>query len=84
MNVSQAMSCTPMQSEYIQSGMSSRQKRIRLTFVGLMHEFEQLVDDRFEELPVRFEESRILSNDVHDVGCDDGFVVFAPLDLAET
>jgi hypothetical protein len=49
-----------------------------------MHEFEQLVDDRFEELPVRFEESRILSNDVHDVGCDDGFVVFAPLDLAET
>jgi hypothetical protein len=76
------MSCTP--SEYIKSTISGKQKRIRLTFVGLMHEFEQLIDDCFEELPVRFKESRILSNDVHDIGCDDGFVVFAPLDLAQT
>jgi len=73
-----------MQSEEIQPTTSSSEKRIRLTFVGLMHEFKQLVDNRFEEFPVRFEESRILSNDVHDVGCNDGFVVFAPLDLAET
>jgi hypothetical protein len=33
---------------------------------------------------MRFEESRILADDVHNVGRDDGFVVFAPLNLTET
>jgi hypothetical protein len=33
---------------------------------------------------VGFEESRVLADDVHDIGCDHGFVVFATLDLAET
>ena len=31
-----------------------------------------------------FEESRVLANDVHDIGRDNGFVVFATLDLAKT
>jgi len=30
------------------------------------------------------EEPRILSNDVHNVGCHYGFVVFSPLRLAKT
>jgi hypothetical protein len=33
---------------------------------------------------VRFEEAGILANDVHDVGGDDSFVVFATFDLAQT
>jgi hypothetical protein len=31
-----------------------------------------------------FEESRVLTDDVHDVRRDNGFVVFATLALAET
>lgn len=50
----------------------------------LMHEFKQLVDHRLKELPVRFQESRVLSNDVHDVGGDNGFVVFPAFHLCET
>lgn len=48
-----------------------------------MHELKELVHDRFEELPVSFQESRVLSNDVHDVGRDDSLVVFASLDFAQ-
>ena len=55
----------------------------RRTFVRLVNELEQLVHDRFEELPVCLEESRILADDVHDVGSDDGLVVLATLDLAK-
>jgi hypothetical protein len=33
---------------------------------------------------MRFEESWVLANDVHNVGRDDGFVVFSAFDLAET
>lgn len=36
------------------------------SLVGLVHELEELVDDCLEELPVSLEESRVLSNDVHD------------------
>lgn len=31
-----------------------------------------------------FEEPRVLADNVHNIRCDDSFVVFAPLDLAET
>ena len=75
---------TYVQTRDIQSTRSSRQRRVGQTFVCLMHEFEQLIDDRFEEFPVRFQESRVLADNVHDVRRDDSFVVFAPLDLAET
>ena len=54
------------------------------TLVRLVHELEKLIDDRLEELPVRFEEARVLADDVHDVRGDDGLVVLAALDLAQT
>jgi hypothetical protein len=38
------------------------------TLVRLVGELEELVDDRLEELPVRLEEARVLTDDVHDVG----------------
>jgi len=49
-----------------------------------MHELEQLVDDRLQKLPMSFEEPRVLSNDIHDVGRHDSFVVFTALHLCET
>ena len=54
------------------------------TFVRLVHEFKELVDHSFEELPVCFEEAWILSDNVHDIGRDDGLVVFAALNFAKT
>lgn len=51
--------------------------------MALVHELEQLVDDRLEELPVRLEEPRVLADNVHDVGRDDGLVVLSSLDLAQ-
>jgi len=47
------------------------------TFVRLVHEFEELVHDCFQELPMRFEEARVLPHDVHDIGGNDGFVILA-------
>lgn len=38
------------------------------TLVRLVREFEEFVNDSLEELPVRLEETRVLSNDVHDIG----------------
>lgn len=32
--------------------------------MGLVHELEELVDNRLQELPVRFQESWVLTNDV--------------------
>ena len=49
----------------------------------LVHEFEQFVNNRLEELPVRLEEPRILADDVHDVRRDNSLVVLASLDLAQ-
>ena len=54
------------------------------TFVRLVHELEEFVNDCLEELPVRFEEAGILADDVHDVGCDYGLVVLTALNLAKT
>ena len=44
-------------------------------FVCLVHELEQLVDDGLQEPPVGPEEPRVLADNVHDVGGDDGLVV---------
>mmetsp|Transcript_37118 Transcript_37118/g.55295 ORF Transcript_37118/g.55295 Transcript_37118/m.55295 type:complete len:202 (+) Transcript_37118:1581-2186(+) len=49
-----------------------------------VHEFKQFVHDRLEKLPMRFQEARVLSHDVHDVGSNDGFVVFPTLRFAQT
>lgn len=48
-----------------------------------MHEFEEFVDDRLEELPMRLEEPGVLTDDVHDVGSADCLVVFASLHLGQ-
>lgn len=45
----------------------------------LVHKFEQLVDNGLQEFPVRLEESWILPNNVHNIGRNDGFIVFPPL-----
>ena len=54
------------------------------TFVGLVHKLEKLINDRLQKLPVRLEEARVLSDDVHDVAGDDGLVILATLHLRET
>jgi hypothetical protein len=51
--------------------------------VRLVHELEQLVDHRLEELPVRLEETRILAHIVHNVAGDHSLVVLATLHLGE-
>ena len=48
-----------------------------------MHELEELVDDRLEELPVLSQEARVLAHHVHDVRRNDRLVVLAPLRLAQ-
>ena len=52
-------------------------------FVRLVHEFEQFVDDRLQELPMAAQEARVLADDVHDVGSDHRLVVLAALLFAE-
>ena len=49
----------------------------------LVHKLEQLVDDRFEKLPVRLQEPRILPDNVHDIRGADGLVVFAALHFSQ-
>lgn len=47
--------------------------------MGLMHEFEELVDDCLEEFPVCLEEPWVLSNNVHDIRRDDCLVILSAL-----
>ena len=47
----------------------------RLTFVRLVHKLKEFVHDRLQELPVCLEEARVLANNVHDIGGNNGFVV---------
>lgn len=54
-----------------------------LTFVRFVHELEQLIDDGLQELPVGFQEARVLPNNVHDVACHHGLVVLAAFHLCE-
>ena len=51
--------------------------------VCLVHELEQLVDDGLQEPPVGPEEPRVLADNVHDVGGDDGLVVLPLLLFAQ-
>jgi hypothetical protein len=55
-----------------------------LAFVGFVHEFEQLIDDRLEELPVGLEKARILSNNVHNVAGHNRLVVLSSLHLSQS
>ena len=49
-----------------------------------VHEFKQFIDDCLQEPPVGAKEAGVLPNDVHDVGGDDGLVVFASLLFAQS
>ena len=51
--------------------------------MNLVHEFEELVDDRLEELPVRLQESRILAHYIHNIRSNDGLVVLSSFNLAK-
>ena len=51
--------------------------------MGLVHEFKKFVDHGLEELPMCLEEPRVLTNNVHDIGSDDRFVVFSAFDLTQ-
>ena len=48
-----------------------------------MHEFKQFIHDRLQEPPVSTKEAGVLTNDIHDVGGNDGFVVFTSLLLTQ-
>lgn len=52
--------------------------------MSLMHELEKLVHHGLQEFPVRFQESGILSDNVHDITGDDGFVVLSTLHFGKT
>jgi hypothetical protein len=49
-----------------------------------MHKFEEFVDHCFEKLPMRFKKARVLSNNVHDIAGNDGFVVLSSNHLCES
>ena len=51
--------------------------------MGLVHELEELVDDRLEKLPVGLEEARVLADDVHDVAGHHGLVILASFHLRQ-
>jgi len=44
-----------------------------------VHEFKEFVDNSLEEPPVSSQEAWVLTHHVHDVGRNDGLVVFASL-----
>lgn len=48
-----------------------------------VHEFKELVDHSFEELPVGSKKTWILANNIHDVGGYDGLVVLPSLLLTQ-
>ena len=49
-----------------------------------MHELEQLVHDCFEESPMGPQEPGVLPDNIHDVGCNDCFVVLASFLLTQS
>lgn len=46
-----------------------------------VHELEQFVHNSLQKLPVRLQETRVLSDDIHDVRSDDRFVVLSSFDF---
>lgn len=52
--------------------------------MSLMHELEELVHDRLQELPMRLEEPWVLADNVHDVRRYDCLIVLATLNFAKT
>jgi hypothetical protein len=52
--------------------------------MSLVHEFEKFVYYGLEELPVGLEESRVLSDNVHNIGGNNGLVVLSSLHFHQT
>lgn len=48
-----------------------------------MHELKQLIDNSLQEFPMGSQEPWVLSDHIHDVGGNDGLVVFAAFLLTE-
>jgi len=76
------MSCTPI--HHLSARCPRERENDERTFVGFVHKFEELVHDGLEEFPVRLEEAWILTNDIHDIGRDDGLVILASLHFHQT
>lgn len=49
-----------------------------------MHEFEKFVDDSSQEPPVRTKEAGVLTDNIHDVCSNNGFVVLAAAVLTQS
>ncbi len=78
MKVSHAMSWTP--TPRINEPHGDNEERVKaLTLMRLVHELEQLVYHRLEELPMRLEKPRVLAHDIHDITGNDSLVVLSPL-----
>ncbi len=83
MKVSQAISWTPDREVNLLTNAHEREKSKR-TFMSFVHELKQLVDNSFQEFPMRLQEPWVLADNVHDVGCHNSLVILASLDLAES
>lgn len=81
MKVSQAISCTP--NKLALSTRKENGSRIP-TFVRLVHELKQFVNDRLQEFPMGLEEARVLPNDIHDVGGDNSLVILTTFYFTKT
>jgi hypothetical protein len=57
---------------------------ILYALMGFVHELKELVDNGFQELPVCLKESRVLTNDVHNVGGNDSLVILSTFDLTKS
>ena len=54
------------------------------TLVSFMHKFEEFVDHSLEKFPMRFQESRILTDNIHDVAGNYSLVVLATDHLSQS
>ena len=83
-NFDECIACHVLDTFRDVSRTHSPYEKNSLTFMGLVHKLEEFVDDRFQELPMRLKEAWVLANNVHDVACNDSFVVFSSLHLRQS
>mmetsp|Transcript_94703 Transcript_94703/g.187646 ORF Transcript_94703/g.187646 Transcript_94703/m.187646 type:complete len:219 (-) Transcript_94703:1408-2064(-) len=51
---------------------------------GFVHKLEEFENHCSQEFPMCSQKPRVLANNIHDVACHDGLVLFATLHLAQT
>ena len=81
MKVSQAMSCTPSCVSTKENGIEQVEMDVSRRTV---HEFEEFINYCFKKFPMCAKKSRILTNNVHNIRCNDSLVIFATFLFAET